>query len=261
MPRVSRITVYPFKSLDGLAAQRATALASGALEHDRQFAVIDQSGQFVNGKRTAKIHRLRSSIDPVARTIALETDGDRSGAEQRFHLDADRQRLESWLSDFFAMTVGVVENCDGGFPDDIEAPGPTVISTATLQTVASWFNLGLAETRRRFRANIEIDDVEPFWEDRLYGAAGAAVRFTVGGVCFAGTNPCQRCVVPSRSSRTGEPNADFAKSFAQLRDAALPAWADRARFNHFYRLAINTRLADRGTGVIALGDSAKIHNL
>ncbi len=151
---------------------------------------------------------------------------------------------------------------DAGFPDDLESPGPTVVSTATLRTVAGWFaGLNEDEVRRRFRANLEIDaegnDLPPFWEDRLCGPAGQATRFRVGDVVFSGTNPCQRCIVPTRDAATGDAWPRFAKAFAQAREVSLPAWAERSRFDHFYRLAVNTRLAGAG-GRIRVGDAVEV---
>src|SRR5262249_37241441 len=150
MARLARIVIYPVKSLDGLAVDQARVLPSGALEHDRRWALVDTQAKWVNGKRTPRIHLLRSTIDPVARKIAL-TAGGKTGA---FDIDAERGPLEQWLSDFFGLAVRIEENASNGFPDDTTAPGPTVISTATLADVAGWFSrLDLAETRRRFRAN------------------------------------------------------------------------------------------------------------
>jgi hypothetical protein len=125
--------------------------------------------------------------------------------------------------------------------------------------VATWFD-GLApgEVRRRFRANLEIDGVEPFWEDRLYSDEGGAVRFQVGDVVLDGTNPCQRCVVPTRSSETGERYDEFARIFESRRYETLPYWATRSRFDHFYRLAVNTRPVPGKEGTIRVGDEVTI---
>jgi hypothetical protein len=50
----------------------------------------------------------------------------------------------------------------------------------------------------------------------------------------------------------------FAKRVAEGRLAALPAWADRSRFDHYYRLAVNTRPAPLASaGVIRLGDAVR----
>jgi uncharacterized protein len=136
----------------------------------------------------------------------------------------------------------LIENVETGLPDDSEAPGPTLVSTASLTAVAEWFELPLEETRRRFRANLEIDALEEFWEDRLVGERTKVRRFVVGNVVLQGRNVCQRCVVPTRDSRNGEVTAGFARQFADAREASLPDWSYRPRFDHYYRLAINTGL-------------------
>src|SRR5205085_3132039 len=118
--------------------------------------------------------------------------------------------------------------------------------------------LTLDQVRLRFRANLEIGDVEPFWEDRLFGAAGAVQPFRIGPVLLGGTNPCQRCVVPSRDPATGEIWPEFARQFAQQRAALLPAWSRRDRFDHFYRLTVNTRLIAETTEHLRIGDAIKL---
>jgi uncharacterized protein YcbX len=255
MARLARIVIYPVKSLDGVAVAEALVLPSGALEHDRRWALVDSQGKWVNGKRTPRIHLLRSTIDAKARKIEL-TVAEKTNA---FRLDAERAPFEQWLSDFFGLAVRIEENAVSGFPDDTAAPGPTVISTGTLTDVASWFpGLDLPEIRRRFRANLEIGDVEPFWEDRLYAEEGQAVRFQIGDVQLEGTNPCQRCVVPTRSPETGERYDEFAAIFEERRYEKLPYWATRSRFDHFYRLAVNTRPVSRRTGTIRVGDEVRL---
>ena len=55
MPHIAKICVYPIKSLDGVEVRKAKVLQSGALEYDRQFAIFDEQGKYVNAKRYAKI--------------------------------------------------------------------------------------------------------------------------------------------------------------------------------------------------------------
>ncbi len=255
MPRLARILVYPIKSFDGVAADEARVLPSGALENDRRWALFDEQGRFVNGKRTPRMHLLRSGFDIPAGRVTISFDG----TERTFSLGSDRPALEAWLSAFFDLAARLEENAAAGFPDDTAAPGPTIISTATLEAVTSWFpGLTIDDVRRRFRANLEIDGVEPFWEDRLYSEAGQTVRFRVGGVLLEGTNPCQRCVVPTRSPDTGERYADFTAIFERERYETLPDWATRSRFDHFYRLAVNTRPVPGRVGVIRVGDDVHV---
>jgi hypothetical protein len=114
--------------------------------------------------------------------------------------------------------------------------------------------LSLDEVRRRFRTTLEIDadghgKLPAFWEDQLLGAdENYAVRFRIGEVNFEGSNPCARCAVPPRHTQTGADLVGFQKRFSELRREHLPPWAPWERFDHFYRLATNTRVASYESG-------------
>jgi hypothetical protein len=255
---LARICVYPIKSLDAAEPAAARVLPGGALADDRRFALVDAAGRIVNAKRTAAMHRPAAVFDLDGRRVELGRRGD--GAGSTFSLEHDRRDLGEHLSALIGLPLAVVENAQAGFPDDTDAPGPTVVSTATLEAVATWFpGLTVDQVRRRFRANLEIGGVEPFWEDRLYAEAGRGVRFHVGGVAFEGVNPCRRCVVPTRCPDTGEARPDFAAIFAARRRETLPAWATASRFDTFYRLTVNTRPAPDNTGLeVRVGDPVRI---
>jgi uncharacterized protein YcbX len=250
MADLADIRIYPIKALDPLVLSEARLLNSGAIQNDRRWAIVDSAGKFINGKRTPLVHQLRASFDPAVEHVEFYYQSQTA----TFALEQETEAVEAWLSDVFSQPVRLLENVSAGFPDDTEAPGPTVISTATLVEVTRWFpTVSLDECRLRFRANLEIGGVEPFWEDQLYGPAGSEVAFTIGGVTLLGTNPCQRCVVPTRHPQTSEVWPKFASEFARQRQASLPAWATAERFDHYYRLAVNTHLAGRGDR-IAVGD-------
>jgi ferredoxin-NADP reductase/uncharacterized protein YcbX len=257
MAYLSRIFVYPVKALDAVSLDTARVLPTGALADDRRFAILDAMGKYVNGKRHARVHLLRSTYNPATRVLKLSAGADMEPAG--FDVDADRPALEAWLTEFFGFPVTFRENIDAGFPDDTDSPGPTLVSTATLREIAAWFGLTLEQTRARFRTNLEVDGVPPFWEDQLYGLRGTTVRFSIGGVLFDGINPCQRCVVPGRDPKTGIDLPDFAKRFVELRRKYLPEWAESSRFNHFFRLAINTRLVGSEPGLeLKTGDRVQV---
>lgn len=254
IPIVARLFIYPIKSLDRVSVTRARILPCGSFAYDREFALFDREGNVVNGKRNPRVHLIRTTYDLENSTVTLRTrDQDET---QTFHLLEERTRLETWFSDFFGFSVMMKRDTNSGFPDDLESPGPTLISVATLEEVSSWFpELNRERASRRFRANIEISNVPAFWEDRLFGEPGETIEFTVGEVKLHGVNPCQRCVVPSRHPETGDVISGFQKTFSAKRQATLPTWANAARFNHFYRLSINTRVTSSETGkVIRIGD-------
>lgn len=256
LPVVARICIYPVKSFDAQSVESAVVLPSGALEWDRRYAVCDGAGEVLNAKRTAAVHRLRSSFDRLSKRFSLRVEG--THEIHTFEMDSQRELLVRWLSDFFGMPLGLIENQQAGLPDDVESPGPTVISTATLNEVTTWFGLSLDDVRARFRANLEIDGVPPFWEDSLVADGTRETVFQIGEVSLVGSNACQRCVVPSRCPESGSVRKEFAKTFAERRRQALPDWAPISVFEHYYRLATNTRPLAGKHGLIAVGDSVVV---
>ena len=252
-PYVARLFIYPIKSLDAVKCDRVTVLESGALKGDRTWAIFEGSGNFVNGKRNHKIHNLRSQFDLETNTISIQI----QGQIVKFNLVTDRQALCNCLEDYFGFPVEIKQNLEMGFPDDTVSPGATIVSTATLEAIADWYpELTTEDIRRRFRTNIEIGGVPAFWEDKLFTKRQTV--FKVGDVEFIGVNPCQRCVVVTRDAETGEPYPKFQKIFIQQRKNTLPEWTERSRFNHYFRLAVNTRLSSSEGGAIEVGDRISI---
>ncbi|MCG3174287.1 MAG: hypothetical protein GMKNLPBB_02516 [Myxococcota bacterium] len=253
LPRVARIRIHPVKSLDGLETASASVSQGGSLEWDRRFAMEDRLGRWVNAKRYPSLQRVRAVFDLNRREIRPGFPGQ---AEQSVPLEPGEGPLARLFSDYLGFPVIVREDSRLGFPDDTRAYGPTIISTATLETAAGWFpGVTLEEARLRFRANIEIEGVPPFWEDRLFTADGTPRIFWIGGVEFHGVNPCARCAVPGRNPWTADETRGFQKIFSQNREAALQRWSARVRFDHFYRLAVNTRIPPEMAGKwISVGD-------
>ena len=189
MPTLDLITLYPVKSLDGLAVPAARVLPSGALENDRRWRLVDMEGRVVNAKRTPLFHAIRAEfalderlvtlcVAPAALTAAAIPGIDRlqNLGPDSFHLVPGEKGPCGWLSEALGIGVLLEERPDGGFPDDRDAPGPTLISTASLEEVARWFGFDLAEARRRFRANLEIGGCEAFWKDTLASPARPALN-------------------------------------------------------------------------------------
>ena len=262
--RLVSMTLYPMKSLDGVDVIEATILPSGALAHDREYSMWDAAGRVVNGKREARIHLLRSSYDSTPGILLLAADGT---LPERFHLPDDVRNLEAWLSRYLGYRFLLRRDTCTGFPDDPSALGPTIVSTASLAEVASWFpGLDPHETRRRFRANIEIGalddtrpDAAPFWEDRLAADDGRPVRLQIGNVTLEGLHLCPRCAVPSRNPRSGAEIDRFQRIFSEQRKATLPPWAPAIRFDHFYYLSTSTRVPVSEAGkTLRVGDDVRL---
>ena len=261
---VEGIFIYPIKSLDAQSVDSVEIVTNGGLAGDREYALFDSDGDYVNGKNDRQIHPLRASYDgdgARAKGVTLSTPEQDS---RRFELDAVEgdasTPLTDWLGEWFGYPVTLARNREGGFPDDTTASGPTIISEATIETVAGWFDgLDREGMRRRLRPNVVLGGVPAFWEDHLFADRDSRVRFTLGDAEFLGVNPCQRCVVPSRDPDTGEEIEDFNETFIERRRATMPAWSGGDWFDHDFRLMLNTAVPDASWGqTIAVGDEVTV---
>jgi uncharacterized protein len=244
-PRLSLIRLHPIKSLDPVQVNEARIGPGGGLEHDRAWALYSTDGQWVNGKRTAAVHPIRAAYAADLKSVALSIPGDaRKIAAKTFAFPDDTPGASRWFSNYFEQPI-TVRYSPEGFPDDSIASGPTIISTATLETIGGLFpGMTVEDARLRFRMTLEVNGVPAFWEDQLFGEEErSAVRFRIGEVNFEGSNPCARCPVPTRDPHTGEMILGFQKQLSDYRRANMPSCIAEARFDHYYRLGINTRVA------------------
>ncbi len=257
VPRLANIRLHPIKSLDPVHVKEARIGPGGGLEFDRAWALYSVDAQWVNGKRTAAIHLIRATFAPDLSSVTLSVPGDqRKIPTKTFSFPDDTAAASIWLSNFFVQPI-TVRHSPAGFPDDPIANGPTIISTASLQAVCDLFpGMDLDGARQRFRTTLEIEGVPAFWEDQLFGEEErSAVRFRIGEVNFEGSNPCARCPVPPRDPRTGEIIPGFQKIFSDYRRSHIPSWTPEPRFDHYYRMATNTRVASSETGkLLRMGD-------
>ena len=258
VPRLANIRLHPIKSLDPVHVEEARIGPGGGLEHDRAWALYSADGQWVNGKRTAAIHLIRAAYAPDVRSVTLSVLGDRRNIPTKtFAFPGDTTAAAQWFSDYFEQPI-TVRHSPEGFPDDNIASGPTIVSTDTLQTIADLFPCFTTDNlRKRFRTTLEIEGVPAFWEDQLFGEEErSAVRFRIGEVAFEGSNPCARCPVPPRDPSTGEIIPGFQKTLSDFRRTHMPSWTPEVRFDHYYRLATNTRVAPTEIGkLLRVGDS------
>lgn len=270
-PRLANIRLHPIKALDPISVNEARIGPNGGLELDRAWALYSADGRWVNGKRTAAIHLVRAAYAPDVSSVTFTVPGDRRDIPaMTFAFPGDSEGAAEWFSMYFEQAIQVRYTREG-FPDDGLAPGPTIVSTSSLDSVCEWFpGMALEEARRRFRTTLEIDGsvsatsagaagqekLPAFWEDQLFAESESnVVRFRIGDVAFEGSNPCARCPVPGRESQTGVTHEGFQKRFTELRRAQLPPWAPADRFDHFYRLATNTRVPSTEQGkLLRVGD-------
>ena len=154
--RLAGIRLHPIKALDPVSVSEARIGPAGSLELDRAWALYTVDNRWVNGKRTPAIFPIRAEFAPDLSAVKLSAPGDRRNIPAReFAFPQDHDSAAEWFSVYFDQQV-IVRHSRNGFPDDAVAHGPTIISTASLQTVCDWFpEITLDEARRRFRATLE----------------------------------------------------------------------------------------------------------
>ncbi len=221
------------------------------------WALYASDGRWINGKRPPAVHPIRARFSHERRSV--ERSAPESGQGPRpakFAFPEDTAGAAGWFTRHFGEPV-TVRYAEAGFPDDDLTPGPTILSSASLEAVCAWFpEISLEQARLRFRANLEIGGMLAFEEDRLFAPAKTAIlSFCIGEVEFEGSNPCARCAVPPRDPFTGDSIPNYQKRFTDLRLAHLPAWSPVSRFDHFYRFAVNTRIPASEVGkTLHVGD-------
>ena len=250
MAHVESIWIYPVKGLDAMEREAVEITDAGTLRGDRAYAMVDAAGETLNGKQIDTIHEISARFDPETDTLTLATG---ENDEREFGLATERDAIGEWFSDFVGEPIDFRRREAPAFVDR-PTLGPSVISTGTLEEVASWFDgMTVEGARRRLRPNVEVGGVPPFWEDRFLGDDPSG--FEVGGSRLEGTKACARCVVPSRDPDTGEPIEKFRRRFVERRRETLPEWVDEDAFEHLYTVMVITSIpeADRGE-TLRVGD-------
>src|SRR4030081_2729662 len=95
---LSRIDIIPIKSLDGVSVASVRINSVGMREHDRAYAIVDSVGAYVNGKRTSRVHLIRTTFADDYREGSFWIQGETH--KQNFVLN-ESGRINRWLSDLF----------------------------------------------------------------------------------------------------------------------------------------------------------------
>ncbi len=250
---LSEIWIYPLKSFGGVALDEWEVLASGPLEKDREFALFDEKGKVYNGKRDTLFSGLDLQWDQEGLAITA------MGLEQLTLKDlaspAEQRLFSEWASDYFGKKLELRSNQVEGFPDDLEANGPTWVHRSSLQRVANWFDLSESECLRRFRVNLILDSEDSaFAEDLWVGQRGQ-----LGECQVEFTNICRRCVVPTRDSTSGLLTLDFVSRFNEFRVKERPQGVNPAVYNVDYKFCLNSKTL-RG-GLVRVGQPFSLLSL
>jgi len=206
-PHISKIHLFPIKALGHIAVDHAK-VAIHRLQWDRQYAIVQEDGGVITGKRDPRVNLLRSSYNWDDQSITLYHAA--RPQPTTFVLKEDNLKLDRYLSDYFKSTVHLKADHEGSFQDIHRIGSLSIYSESSLRALHT--DLGRHEfddLRLRFRANVELTGVEPYWEEQLYIKPGTGVRCRIGDVEAIGVAPRLRCPVPPMHTQTSERDDHF----------------------------------------------------
>jgi uncharacterized protein len=138
-PHLARIQLHPIKSLDPIEVPEARIGPNSGLEFDRAWALYTADGLCVNAKRAAAIHLIRAAYAHDLSSVILSVPNDRRNiSTATLAFPGDTEGAARWFSAYFEREI-IVRYARERFPEDGLAPGPTIISTASLQAICDWF--------------------------------------------------------------------------------------------------------------------------
>jgi uncharacterized protein YcbX len=206
---VSRLMIYPVKSLGGIELKSAEVNPKG-LGLDRRWMLVDNTGRMVTQRTHPLLSQIQTKLKDTVLSLMIQGQSFQVPSAEGEALtvkvwedSVSARRIGGDISEKISSYVGQelelvwmgeqtirpvesrsgTENKEVGFADGFPF---LVISEASLQDL----NRRLAQpvTMERFRPNIVVSQAAAFEEDTWK-------RFTIGDVCFINVKPCARCVM------------------------------------------------------------------
>jgi uncharacterized protein YcbX len=230
---VSRIWIYPVKSLGGIQVPSAKVLPKG-LEHDRRWMLIDAENKFMTQRVYPEMALFKLSYDSGNFSIShsgqvidlpLHSENDLVSAQiwnDRVDVCEVSRRHSAWFSQILGINCRLVS-----FPENHSRPVDPVYAVNENNSVslADAYPLLIIGQRslddlnqrledplpmNRFRPNIIFAGGEPYEEDSWR-------NFSIGQNRFVGVKPCSRCVITTVNQDTGEKGIEPLATLATYR--------------------------------------------
>lgn len=248
MLKLTKINIFPVKSLDGYSPESAIVEKQG-LQYDRRWMITEPNGMFMTQRNKGRMALLKAVVENGILSI-FEKENPQNGifllVSSLIHEFVDAKiwddhvvstlvsrEANTFLSDFLhkkcqlvTMPATTIRRVDPNYNtgDDIVSFADgypfLIIGEASLAELNSKIEerntssdpLSTNMSMRRFRTNFVFSGGQPFEED-------AYTNFKIGDVDFLGIKPCARCVLTTRDPDTGvkgkEP-LDTLMTFRQL---------------------------------------------
>jgi uncharacterized protein len=245
-PHVAWLSMAPVKSMAMQALDDVEVDIAG-IPGDRRFALMDQAGRLVNGKRLGPLATIVPVLSPGGDRLALRfPDGSsvEHAVERTEPADAlffGRPRgvhhlagpFDAALGDWAGAPLHLVELDEPGNGVDRADLGGTVTlaSVAALADLAHAGGLDDPLDQRRFRMTIGVAGVPAWAEDGWLGR-----RIRVGGAIVRPGGNVGRCAVTTHDPDRGAPDVDTLRLLSETRGhlpstepLPLGVWAEVVR--------------------------------
>ena len=258
MVKVSRLRVYPIKSLRGFDVSSAQVEERG-LQHDRRWMLVDADGIFLTARKDARMLLFSTAISekltvtaPTGEKVVISLDA--SGPEMKVQVwsavvKAARvsDEADDWFSEQLGMPCHLVKvtpnmNRSTGF-----GSGQVGFADAMPILVAGEASLGDLNQRvgrnleiERFRPNVILKGSEPFAEDDWNGLSTQEVQLRA-------TKRCGRCLVTTLDPATAQGGTEPLDTLATYR-----RFGKNVCFGMYY--------APERLGTLTVGDELSIQN-
>jgi uncharacterized protein YcbX len=269
---ISGLTIYPVKSMKGIALESAVLTPQG-LENDRRFMVVRANGRFVTQRDLPRLALVQTSLDDNGVILSMDGHGSvtvpfkpTSGEPIHTRVWGDEcetvdvgEEVSRWLTGALesSSTLKLVRMAPDfirpqGQPENLGEKTSTYFADAAPFLVANEASLDALNhelTARghgpvpmnRFRPNITVTGMAPFAEHETTQLRTENYRLRF-------CHPCERCVVTTINQTTAEKDPGW-QPFKTLREInPVPGKKPAPAFGQ------NATLASGKGLTIALGD-------
>jgi uncharacterized protein YcbX len=200
---VAEIWRYPVKSMAGERLD-SCLIAETGLDGDRRWALVDGRPNRAGKPLTAREAELLLTYRPrlAGDSVLVVTPG------------GDSRRLDDRLvADLAAETSRPLTLREGAGLNHDDSP----VLVVNLATVAAFeLSAGVDVDRRRFRANLYVEGLEPEEELRWLGR-----RIRAGEAELEVVSRCERCVVITRDPDTTQASPELLRVLTEMNDTCM----------------------------------------
>jgi len=222
MIKLTEITIYPVKSMAGIALQ-ASAIDAMGLQYDRRWMVVSPTGQFITQRSHPQMALIQPHLHKEQLTLSsfglddhrvpLATANSPRKTVQVWKDTVQAQHLSAETDRWLAHTLGEpchlvyidnqeIRQCDLSYAKQGDRTGFAdgfpllLISQASLDDLNTKLNNNETVSMQRFRPNLVVSGCDAFAEDTWQGMQINTLSFNI-------VKPCSRCIITTVNPQLG----------------------------------------------------------